>query len=75
MVDVLQLFVNPPAPMVVDDISHSNTEKRFIAVGQTPEERYIFIGFTLREKDGETLIRPITARYMHQREVERYEQR
>lgn len=60
--------------MVIDDISHSHTEKRFIAVGQTDEERYIFIGFTLREKGDEIVIRPITARYMHQREVERYEQ-
>jgi uncharacterized DUF497 family protein len=33
----------------------------------------MFVVFTLRVKRGETLIRPISARYMHGKEIEGYE--
>ena len=33
----------------------------------------MFIAFTLRKLDGTTLIRPVSARYMHRKEVARYE--
>ena len=54
---------------VAPDPEHSTTaEQRFIAVGLTPEGRAAFIAFCWR--DGK--IRPISARYMHVREVARY---
>ena len=34
----------------------------------------MFVVFTLRERDDLTLIRPISARYMHAREAKRYDQ-
>ena len=49
------------------------TEERFIAVGRTPGGRALFIAFTLRVRDGARLVRPISARYMHAKEIERYE--
>jgi uncharacterized DUF497 family protein len=55
------------------DTIHSQSEERFIGIGKTDEERNIFIAFTLRHRDGETFIRPISARYMHKKEVEHYE--
>lgn len=73
--EIEQLFVDPPSPLLMNDDKHSGSETRFMAVGQTEEGRNVFVGFTLREIDGQTLIRPITARYMHQREVDQYEQR
>ncbi len=57
------------------DIRHSETEERFLAIGTTPQGRPTLIGFTLRKKGNETLIRPVTARYMHQKEVHKYGQR
>jgi hypothetical protein len=33
----------------------------------------VFIVFTLRRKGEEALIRPISARYMHKKEIEAYE--
>jgi uncharacterized protein len=33
----------------------------------------VFIVFTFRRKGDEVLIRPISARYMHRKEVEAYE--
>ena len=51
------------------DPVHSLTEQRFIAIGCTPAGRPVFIAFCFRG----ALIRPISARYMHEREVARYE--
>ena len=54
---------------VAPDPEHSTTaEQRFIAVGLTPEGRAAFIAFCWRDDK----IRPISARYMHVREVTRY---
>jgi hypothetical protein len=36
--------------------------------------RGVFIVFTLRRKGDEVLIRPISARYMHKKEIEAYEE-
>ncbi len=55
------------------DPIHSHGEERFIGIGKTDEERNVFVAFTLRYRDGETFIRPISARYMHKKEVEYYE--
>jgi uncharacterized protein len=56
-------------PRVAPDPEHSGAEQRHIAVGRTPDGRPAFVAFCWR--DGK--IRPISARYMHAREVRRYE--
>ena len=56
---------------LTDDDKHSLQEKRLIAIGRTQAGRLALVGFTLRERRGHTLIRPITARYMHVREMRR----
>lgn len=58
---------------VAPDNRHSATEQRLIAVGRGPAGRPVFVAFTLRRIDGRTLIRPISARYMHAEEASRYE--
>jgi uncharacterized protein len=55
------------------DVEHSLVEERLKAIGQTDAGRFVFVVFTLRERDGKTYIRPISARYMHRREIENYE--
>jgi uncharacterized DUF497 family protein len=62
-------------PKVAPDPAHSRAEDRFIAVGRTEDGRPIFVAFTFRDIDGAWLIRPISARYMHQREIEAYEKK
>jgi uncharacterized DUF497 family protein len=49
-------------------------EERFKAIGRAEDGRGVLIVFTLREHDGETLIRPISARYMRRKESEYYEE-
>ena len=58
---------------VLPDPSHSQREERFHAIGKTANGRGVFVVFTLRRREGETLIRPISARYMHRKEVGYYE--
>jgi uncharacterized DUF497 family protein len=62
-------------PLVRPDRTPQDEETRYNAVGINEEGRHIFIVFTLRTKSGYRLVRPISARYMHRKEVERYEQR
>ncbi|AZU04744.1 hypothetical protein X907_2229 [Glycocaulis alkaliphilus] len=48
-------------------------EERLNAIGRNADGRYLFIVFTFRTRRGNTLIRPISARYMHRKEVDHYE--
>jgi hypothetical protein len=65
------LFARPLA--ILPDTAHSRRERRFRAIGRTEKGRGVFIVFTLRRKADEVLIRPISARYMHKKEIEVYE--
>jgi uncharacterized protein len=58
---------------VTPDIKHSVDEKRYIAAG-TAYGRKLFVAFALRDTSEGQSIRPISARYMHAKEAERYEQ-
>ena len=58
---------------VFPDPEHSNREERFKAVGWTNDGRGVLIVFTLRVHGDEMLIRPISARYMRQKEIDYYE--
>ncbi|HEX6441346.1 MAG TPA: BrnT family toxin [Stellaceae bacterium] len=60
-------------PQIAPAPRRSLTEERVIAVGRTSEGRPVFIAFTFRMRDGARLVRPISARYMHAKEIERYE--
>lgn len=60
-------------PAVYADPNHSLEEQRLRAIGTTKAGRWLLVAFTLRQHDDNTLIRPISARYMRQREVDHYE--
>ena len=59
--------------LILPDLTHSLDEERLKAVGRTSSGRMVFLGFTLRSRDGLRLARPITARYMHRKEIDDYE--
>ena len=67
-------YVLSGKPRVRPDRTGSS-EPRQIAIGRNAEDRYLFIAFMVRESDGKTMIRPISARYMHQEEIDHYERR
>ena len=69
--EIESIFSQPVA--VFPDPAHSRAEERFKAIGITAERRHVLIAFTLRHRYGDTFIRPISARYMHRKEVDYYE--
>jgi uncharacterized DUF497 family protein len=71
--EIEDLFLGEPG--VAPDLKHSAQETRFIAAGRTTEGRGIFVAFAIRTIAGRTFIRPISARYMHRKEVEAYEKK
>lgn len=70
--DIEALFARPislfPAP------GRTVSEERYKAIGTNADGRYIFLVFTLRKRAGEMLIRPISARFMHAKEIKHYEE-
>jgi uncharacterized DUF497 family protein len=48
-------------------------EPRMRAIGKTANGRFVFLVFMRREIEGQIKLRPISARYMHQKEVEHYD--
>jgi len=58
-------------PTVMPD-AHPD-EPRMRAIGKTAVGRYVFLVFMLRKVGGKTMLRPISARYMHQKEIAHYE--
>jgi len=65
-----ELFFNVPL-IVANDARHSTEEQRYIALGKTDKERWLFIAFTVRT----SLIRVISARDMNEKEARKYAKR
>ena len=59
-------------PDMYPDLKHSETESRYYAIGQNDAGRHIAVIFTYRQRNGATIIRPISARYMHKKEINRF---
>ena len=70
--EIEEVFSSKPA--VLPDRTPVTSETRFNAVGRTRAGRVAFVVFTLRKIADAMLIRPISARYMHKKEVETYDQ-
>jgi uncharacterized DUF497 family protein len=61
--------------IVLPDKENPQGELRMKAIGKTPGGRRAFIVFTWRaERGGSAMLRPISARLMHGKEVESYEE-
>jgi uncharacterized DUF497 family protein len=69
--EIQALFEN--SPRVAPDLKHSTAEDRMIAIRTTNAGRVLFVAFALRTITKGQLIRPISARYMHAKEVAAYE--
>ena len=66
-----QVFFNQPL-LVLTDQKHSQSEERYHALGKSNDARLLHVTFTLRS--AATLIRVISARDMHRKERNIYEQ-
>jgi uncharacterized protein len=61
-------------PNIAPDYRHSADEDRLIAVGRITG-RPVFVAFTIRVKEKRRFIRPVSARFMHAKEVAAYEEK
>jgi uncharacterized DUF497 family protein len=57
---------------VFPDIGHSDAETRYFDIGRSSSGRHVFVAFTLWMKRGSRRIRPISARFMHAKEINHY---
>lgn len=57
---------------ILPDAAHSHTEQRFRGIGRSAQGRMLFVVFTLRRHGDAVLVRPISARYMHKKEIDHY---
>ncbi len=74
-IEEIEAFLRQNDNHIIADFKHSGQqEQRFIAAG-TFDDSLVFVGFTLRSKIGGIFIRPISARYMSERELNRYDQK
>ncbi len=69
--EIESVFTDRPVLILPDP--HAD-EQRLRAIGKTSSGRYAFVVFTIRRKGGQNFIRPISARYMHSKEVSNYEE-
>jgi hypothetical protein len=58
---------------IVPNLKLFENEPRFIAIGRNPSGRYVFVVFTPRQRNNLMVWRPISARYMHRKEIIQYE--
>jgi len=58
---------------VFPDPAHSAVETRYLGIGITAAGRHLLIAFTRRAIGGQLFIRPISARFMHAKEIQHYE--
>jgi uncharacterized protein len=69
--EIEELFQGPVT--IFEDATHSLNEQRLKGIGRSARNRSILVVFTFRNQEGRQLIRPISARYMHQEEIDFYE--
>ena len=69
----IEYVVGHAETLIVRDVKSSDVETRYIAVGRTLSGRFAYVAFTPRFRDQRQLLRPISARYMHKKEIARYE--
>jgi len=72
--DEIEGFFRQGNIYIAPDIKHSQKEQRFLAAGKSTDGKPMFVVFTLRKRDCNYSIRPVSARYMHEREAKKYDE-
>ncbi len=67
--EIEDVLLNTPAVMP----DPHPEEPRMRAIGKTFAGRYVFLVFRVRKFDDQLFLRPISARFMHQKEIDHYE--
>ncbi len=70
----IEHFLQQDNLLVSPDVLHTQQEERYLAVGRARTGKPVLVVFTIRTADETVQIRPINARYMHEKEVRKYEE-
>jgi uncharacterized DUF497 family protein len=69
--EIEEVLLNTPAVMP----DPHPEEPRMRAIGKTSAGRYVFLVFMIRQFNDQFFLRPISARFMHQKEIDHYEKK
>ena len=69
--EIEEVLLNTPAVMPDPHLE----EPRMRAIGKTSAGRYVFLVFMIRQFNDQFFLRPISARFMHQKEIDHYEKK
>jgi uncharacterized DUF497 family protein len=72
-IEEIEEVLHNPSVGIEPDIAHSTDEDRLWAIGRTAEGRGVFVVFVRKLRFDGLWLRPISARYMHQKEIDYYE--
>lgn len=67
-------FLQQDNLLVAPALLHAQQEERYLAVGRARTGKPMLVVFTIRRVDETIRIRPISARYMHEKEARKYEE-
>jgi len=67
--EIEEVLLNTPAVMPDPHLE----EPRMRAIGKTSAGRYVFLVFMIRQFNDQFFLRPISTRFMHQKEIDHYE--
>lgn len=70
----IELFLQQDNLLVAPDVRHTKKEERYLAIGRVRTGKPMLVVFTVRKVDETVRLRPISARYMHEKEARKYEE-
>ena len=70
----IEYFLQQDNLLVAPDVRHAKHEERYLAIGRARTGKPMLVVFTIRRVDETVRLRPISARYMHEKEARKYEE-
>ncbi len=70
----IERFLQQDNLLVAPDVLHAQQEERYLAIGRARTGKPMMVVFTIRIADKTVRLRPVSARYMHEKEARKYEE-
>ena len=70
----IEHFLQQDSLLVAPDVLRTQQEERYLAIGRSQTGKPMLVVFTIRKVNETVRLRPISARYMHEKEARKYEE-
>ena len=70
----IEHFLQQDNLLVAPDVLHAQQEERYLAIGRARTGKPMLVVFTIKKVNETVRLRPISARYMHDKEARKYEE-